>query len=277
MIPNRWNLPELGFGVGLRTVHFQHILTEKPQVDWFEIISENFMDTKGKPSYILDQVKERYPIVTHGVSLSIAGIDPLNMEYLRKLKILTDRVNTPWVSDHLCWTGCNAHNLHDLLPIIYTEENLRHIAARIRTVADILERPIALENVSTYAEFSISTMTEWEFLSRLVEEADCGLLLDVNNIYVSSFNHVFDPIEYIDAIPYDRVCQFHLAGHTNKGTHILDTHSDHVVNEVWELYRYCFQKTGARATLLEWDENIPSFEVVHNEALKAKNYRSITV
>jgi uncharacterized protein (UPF0276 family) len=274
MTPNRWNLPELGFGVGLRTVHFQHILDEQPAVDWFEIISENFMDTKGKPSYILDQVREQYPVVMHGVSLSIAGTDPLNIAYLHKLKALAERVNSPWVSDHLCWTGCNAHNLHDLLPIIYTEENLHHIAKRIHTVAEIIERPIVLENVSTYAEFSISTMTEWEFVSKLVEEADCGLLLDVNNIYVSSYNHGFDPIEYINAMPYDRICQFHLAGHTNKGTHILDTHSYHVVDEVWELYRYCFQKTGARATLLEWDENIPPFDVVHKEALKAKNYRS---
>ena len=270
---NRWNFPDLGLGIGLRTVHYQHILENNPSVDWFEIISENFMDTGGRPAYILDQIAEHYPIVLHGVSMSIGGADPLNLTYLMKLKELADRIRAPWVSDHLCWTGVSGRNVHDLLPMIYTEETLRYTVSRVLAVSDILERPLVLENASSYAEFAASTMTEWEFLARLAEEADCGILLDVNNVYVSSFNHGFDANEYIDAIPADRIVQYHLAGHTNKGTHIIDTHSDHVIDEVWELYRRSIELTGGRATLLEWDEAIPEFEVVHAEALKARAYR----
>jgi hypothetical protein len=270
---NRWNLPDLGLGVGLRTPHFGHILANQPPVDWFEIISENFMDTGGRPLYVLDQVAERYPIVMHGVSLNIGSQDPLDRDYLGKLKDLAARVRARWVSDHLCWTGVAGRNVHDLLPMPYTEEALRHTAARVREVSDFLERPLFLENPSTYLEFASSTMSEWEFLARLLDEADCGILLDVNNVYVSSFNHGFDPIEYLDAIPADRVVQYHLAGHTNKGTHIIDTHSDHVIGKVWELYRHSHQRTGPVSTLLEWDENIPDFEVMHAEALKAGEYR----
>lgn len=275
-VPNRWGLPDLGFGIGLRTVHYDYILSQHPPVDWFEIISENFLDTKGRSWHVLERVRERYPIVTHGVSMSIGSTDALNREYLRKLKALADRLDTPWITDHLCWTGVNAHNVHDLLPMSFTEDTLRLVVQRIRIAQDILERPLAFENVSTYLEFSTNTMSEWEFLARMAEEADCGILLDVNNIYVSAYNHGFDPLTFIDAIPPERICQYHLAGHTNKGTHIIDTHSDHVVDAVWELYRYATARTGARATLLEWDEDIPSFEVVHAEALKAKSYRGCT-
>jgi uncharacterized protein (UPF0276 family) len=270
---NRWGLPELGIGVGLRTVHFGHVISKKPPVDWFEILSENFMDTGGRPLYILDQVRERYPIVLHGVSMSIGSTDPIDLEYLRKLKDLADRTRAHWVSDHLCWTGVMGRNSHDLLPMPYTEEALRHTIARVREVSDRLERPLVLENPSSYVQFAASTLSEWEFLSRLAEEADCGLLLDVNNVYVSAFNHGFDPREYIAAIPADRVVQYHLAGHTNKGTHILDTHSDHALPEVWELYRQAWARTGPVATLYEWDEDIPSFEVLHQEALRAREFR----
>ena len=270
---NRWGLPDLGIGVGLRTVHFGHVISKKPPVDWFEILSENFMDTGGRPLYILDQVAERYPIVLHGVSMSIGSTDPLNLEYLRKLKELAARTRAHWVSDHLCWTGVMGRNSHDLLPMPYTEEALRHTIARVREVSDRLERPLVLENPSSYVQFAASTLTEWEFLSRLAEAADCGLLLDVNNVYVSAFKHGFDPREYIAAIPADRVVQYHLAGHTNKGTHILDTHNDHALPEVWELYRQAWARTGPVASLYEWDEDIPAFEVLLAEALRAREYR----
>ncbi len=270
---NRWNLPDLGIGVGLRTVHFSHILSKRPPVDWFEVLSENFMDTEGQPLRVLDQVAERYPIALHGVSMSIGSTDPLDREYLRKLKALATRTRAHWVSDHLCWTGVAGRNVHDLLPMPYSEEALRHTAARVRQVSEILERPLVLENPSSYIEFASSTMTEWEFLSRLAEDADCGLLLDVNNVYVSSFNHGFDPRTYIDGVPADRVVQYHVAGHTHKGTHILDTHSDHAVPAVWELFSRSCRRTGNVSTLYEWDEDIPDFDVLHAEALKARAYR----
>ncbi|MBI4907262.1 MAG: DUF692 domain-containing protein [Acidobacteria bacterium] len=271
---NRWGLPDLGFGIGLRTVHFPHILAERPVMDWFEILSENFMDTGGRPAYVLDQVVERYPVVMHGVSMSVGSTDPVNFEYLKKLKQLARRTKARWISDHLCWTGVSGLNTHDLLPMPYTDESLRHVAGRVKIIADYLERPVFLENPSTYLEFSESTWNEWDFLAELTERTGCGILLDVNNVYVSSFNHGFDPFDYVDRIPVDRVVQIHLAGHTNKGTHILDTHSDHVVDDVWQLYRRVYQRMGGIATLLEWDEAIPSFDTVHAEALKAGNYRT---
>jgi uncharacterized protein (UPF0276 family) len=273
---NRWDLPDLGIGVGLRTVHFGHILRRRPAVDWFEVLSENFMDTGGQPLWVLDQVAERYPIALHGVSMSIGGSDPLDREYLRKLKALATRTRAHWVSDHLCWTGVAGRNVHDLLPMPYNEEALRHTAARVRQVSEILERPLVLENPSSYVEFASSTMTEWDFLSRLAAEADCGLLLDVNNVFVSSFNHGFDPRVYVDNVPADRVVQYHVAGHTHKGTHILDTHSDHAVAEVWELFSRSCRRTGNVSTLYEWDEDIPDFDVLHAEALKARAHREET-
>ena len=270
---NRWGYPDLGFGIGLRTVHFSHILKNHPKIDWFEILSENFMDTGGRPLYVLDQIAERYPVVLHGVSMSVGSTDPLDYKFLEKLKALAKRTDAHWVSDHLCWTGVSGLNLHDLLPMPYNDESLRHTVDRVRKIQEILERPIVLENPSTYLEFAHSNWTEWDFLATLAEEADCGILLDVNNIYVSAFNHSFDPKKYIDRIPADRVVQNHLAGHVNHGTHIIDTHSDHVIDEVWELYRYAFQRTGGVATLLEWDQDIPTFDVVHAEALKARKWR----
>ncbi|HET7747124.1 MAG TPA: DUF692 domain-containing protein [Vicinamibacteria bacterium] len=270
---NRFGFPDLGIGIGLRTVHFPEILGRWPRVDWFEVLSENFMDTGGRPLHVLDRVCERYPVALHGVSLSIGSTDPLDRAYLRKLKSLADRTRAHWVSDHLCWTGVLGRNTHDLLPMPYSEEALRHTVRRVRQVSEMLERPLVLENPSSYVEFAASTMTEWEFLSRLAGEADCGLLLDVNNVYVSAFNHGFDAWDYVDALPADRVVQYHLAGHTNHGTHIIDTHSDHAVPEVWRLYAHAVGRTGLVSTLYEWDENIPALDVVHAEAQKAAAYR----
>ncbi len=267
---NRFGFPDLGIGVGLRSAHYTHVLEHKPPVDWFEIISENFLGTHGRPTWVLEQVAERYPVVMHGVSLSIGSTDPLDLDYLTELKELARRIRAPWVSDHLCWTGVARRNLHDLLPLPYTEECLRHVVQRVRAVQDFLERPIALENPSTYVEFQSSSMSEWEFLARLAEEADCALLLDVNNVYVSSFNHGFDPFEYVDAIPHERVVQYHLAGHTNHGTHIIDSHNGRVIDEVWRVFERSLKHSGGRSTLLEWDEDIPGFEELHSEALRAR-------
>jgi uncharacterized protein (UPF0276 family) len=268
----RLGYPNLGLGVGLRTTHFAHILKNQPPVDWFEIISENFMDSGGRPRYVLEQVAERYPVVMHGVSLSIGSTDPLDFDYLGKLRDLARAVNARWVSDHLCWTGVAGLNAHDLLPLPLNEETLAHVAGRVRTVQDFLERPLVLENPSTYVTFADSTVCEWEFLTRLADQTDCGLLLDVNNVYVSSVNHDFDPAEYIRSVPHHRVVQFHLAGHTNCGTHLIDTHDGHVVDPVWELYRLAHALTGGASTLLEWDARIPPFPVVHAEVLKARQH-----
>ena len=273
MKSNRWQLPDLGLGIGLRTRHFTHILSEQPEMGFFEILTENFLDTGGRPSFFLDRIAEHYPIVMHGVSMSVGSSDPVDRDYVAKVKALAERTGALWVSDHVCWTGVLGRNTHDLLPLPYTEESLRHTAAKVREIQDLLERPLVLENPSTYLEFVPSAMPEWEFIARLAEEADCGILFDVNNVYVSAFNHGFDPVAYIDAIPADRVCQYHLAGHMHKGTHILDTHNDHVVDPVWELYGHTIRQVGLRATLLEWDADIPEFEVVHREVLKAGRWR----
>jgi len=270
---NRWGYLDLGFGIGLRSVHFQHILQNNPTIDWFEVLSENYLDTGGRPLHVLDQVAERYPVVLHGVSLSVGSTDAVNFDYLRKLKALAKRIKAHWISDHLCWTGVTGLNTHDLLPMPYTDQALRHAIERVKIIQDFLGRPIALENASTYLEFAASTWPESEFLAAIAEQANCGILLDVNNVYVSSFNHGFDPEAYIDRIPSDRVVQMHLAGHTNKGTHILDTHSYYVIETVWKLYRYAHRRLGGVATLLEWDANIPEFDIVHGEALKARRFR----
>jgi len=264
--------PNLGLGVGLRTAHFPYILEHHPNVDWFEIISENFMDSGGRPRFVLEQIAERYSVVMHGVSLSIGSTDPLNLEYLSKLKALAKIVNARWISDHLCWTGVAGLNAHDLLPIPFNEQSLLHVVERVRTVQDFLERPLVLENPSSYVTFADSTMSEWEFISRMAEQTGCGLLLDVNNVYVSSVNHDFDPVEYIRLVPHKRVVQFHLAGHTDCRTHLIDTHDNHVTDPVWELYRLAHKLTGGASTLLEWDAKIPPFPVVHAEVLKARQY-----
>jgi hypothetical protein len=270
---NRWKFPDLGLGLGLRTVHYNHILEHWPAVDWFEILSENYMDTEGRPLYVLDQIAERYPIVMHGVSMSIGSTDPIDFEYLGKLKELAERTAAVWLGDHVCWTGVAGRNGHDLYPIPYNEKTLAFLVERIRIVQDFLERPLILENASTYLTFANSTMPEQEFLCRMAQEADCALLLDVNNVYVSCRNHDLDPQSFLEGIPYDRVVQIHLAGHTDNGTHCIDTHDSRVIDQVWELYREVEHRTGGRATLLEWDASIPPFEELHAELLKAKQFR----
>jgi uncharacterized protein (UPF0276 family) len=269
-VPNRFQAPNLGIGVGLRTAHYTHILGCWPAVDWFEILSENYMLTKGRPLRILDEITERYPVAMHGVSLSIGSTDPLDLEYLAELKALRNRTQARWVSDHLCWTGVAGRNTHDLLPMPFTEEALRHVTSRVRQAQDVLEAPLVLENPSSYVELAASTMSEWEFLSRVAEEADCGILLDVNNIYVSAYNHGFDPGTYLDAIPYDRVVQLHVAGHTNHGTHLVDTHIGPVIDPVWELLADAYRRAGGASVLLEWDAEIPPFDQVHHEARRAE-------
>ncbi|WP_437664674.1 MNIO family bufferin maturase [Sorangium sp. So ce1182] len=269
----RLGLPDLGVGVGLRIPHYRHVFEHRPRVDWFEIISENFMVDGGMPIANLERALASYRLVQHGVSLSIGSTDPLDFDYLRRLKALLGKVRSPWVSDHLCWTGAHGVNLHDLLPLPYTEEAVRHVAARARAVQDFLEVRLALENVSSYLTYTASRMSEWEFLSAVAEEADCGILLDVNNVYVSSYNHGFDPGAYVDGVPHHRIVQFHLAGHTNHGRYILDTHSDHVADAVWALYRRAVEHTGDVSTLIEWDDDIPAFEVLAAEADKARAIR----
>ena len=264
----------LGLGVGLRTVHFSHILQQQPQVDWFEIISENFINSQGRARYVLEQLAERYRIVMHGVSLSIGSTDPLDFDYLKKLKRLAKEVNAGWISDHLCWTGVAGRNTHDLLPIPFNQQTLRHVVKRVRIVQDFLERPLVLENPSSYVTFRDSSMEEWEFITRIAEETDCGLLLDVNNVYVSCFNHDMDPVEFVSSLPHERIVQFHLAGHSNYTTHLIDTHDNHVIDPVWELYRLAHKLTGGVSTLLEWDAKIPPFPVIHEEVLKAKQFMS---
>ncbi len=263
---------QYGIGLGLRVPHYQHILEKKPTCDWFEIISENFMVDAGRPLHVLDQILEQYRVVQHGVALYFGSADPLNRDHLRKLKRLVRRTGTPWLSDHLCWGSVDGRYTHDLLPMPYTFEAARITARKIREARDYLEVPICVENVSSYAEYHVSEMTEWEFLTEVVELADCGILLDVNNIYVSSQNHGFDPMEYVNFVPAHRVGQIHIAGHSRFERYILDTHDHPVLDPVWRLYDRAIQRSGHTATLLEWDDRIPAFDEVHAEALKARRY-----
>jgi len=241
-------------------------------VDWFEIISENYMIDGGRPLEILDKILEQYRVVQHGVSMYFGSTDPLNNEHLRRLRSLARRTNTRWLSDHLCWGSVDGRYTHDLLPMPYTWEAVEVTAAKIRQVQDFVEVPVVVENVSSYAEFHASEMTEWEFLTEVVERADCGILLDVNNIYVSSQNHSFDPMKYVNFIPPERVAQIHIAGHSKFEKYILDTHDHPVLDPVWGLYGRAIERCGPVATLLEWDDKIPSFEEVHAEALKASRF-----
>ena len=263
---------EYGIGVGLRLPHISHILERKPVVGWFEIISENYMVDGGRPLHVLDKILEQYRVVQHGVSLYPGSAEPLNREHLRRLKALVRRTKTPWLTDHLCWGSVDGQYTHDLLPMPYTFEAAKLTARKIRQAQDFLEVPIAVENVSSYAEFHDSEMTEWEFLNEVVERADCGILLDVNNIYVSSRNHGFNPYEYINAVPPERVAQIHIAGHSKFEKYILDTHDHPVIAPVWKLYERAIERSGPTPTLLEWDDRIPSFEELHAEARKAARY-----
>lgn len=263
-----------GFGLGLRPQHYAAMLETRPPLDWLEIISENYLVPGGKPLHFLDRIRDLYPLVMHGVSLSIGSTAPLDFAYLAQLKDLARRVQPGWISDHLCWTGVEGLNLHDLLPLPYTAEALRHVSARIRQVQDFLEQRILIENVSSYVTYRSSEMTEWEFIAALTAEADCDLLLDVNNIHVSSVNHGFDPRLFVDAMPATRVRQIHLAGHSHQGDFLIDTHDSDVAEPVWALYRHTAQRLGAVPTMIERDGNIPPLaqlvaELEHARALAA--------
>jgi uncharacterized protein len=276
MAPPRLGLPNLGDGVGLRDAHFAHLTATPPAqwgVDWFEIVSENSIDHRGYASHVLDIVAAHRPVVMHGVSLSIGSADPLDLDYLDKLGALAERVNAAWISDHLCWTGIAGLNTHDLLPMPLTEASLAHVVGRIREVQDRLGRPLILENPSSYLQFAGPQMPECEFIARMAEEADCGLLLDVNNVHVSAFNHGFDAVAYIEAIPAERVVQVHLAGPKDCGTHLLDTHDSPVLEPVWDLYALAIARTGGVSTLLEWDADIPPWGELLAELAKARAVR----
>lgn len=249
--------PALGFGLGLRPEHYDTIVSDKPTVDWFEIITENYLVPGGKPLYYLDKIRERYPLVMHGVSMSIGSTDPLNWDYLKKVKALAYRIKPAWISDHLCWTGIQGKNTHDLLPLPYTDEAIKHVVQRIQQVQDFLGQRILLENVSSYITYAASKMPEWVFLTQVLEQADCLLLLDVNNVYVSSFNHEFNPWTYIAAIPGERVQQIHLAGHLNHGDYIIDTHDHDIIEPVWDLYEKTIRHIGPVSTMIERDDDIP--------------------
>lgn len=268
------DIPNLGIGIGLRIPHYQEILAQKPAIDWFEIISENFMVEGGKPLDYLEQFLEKYPIVMHGVSLAIGSPDPLNYDYLKRLKKLTRKTKTPWLSDHLCWGRLPGAHYHDLLPLPYTKEVIDYVVERAKIVQDYLEIPFALENLSSYVSFQQDEMPEWDFYSAVVEKANIFMMLDVNNIYVSSRNHGFDPKEYYSHLPLDRVLQIHLAGHSDHGDYVLDTHNTYVRDEVWAIYADVYPLTGGVSTLLEWDEDFVSFQQTWQEALKAKQFQS---
>lgn len=264
------SFPYLGFGIGLRPKYYQDILETKPDIDWFEIVSEDYLIDGGHHLYYLQKIREQYPMVMHGVSLSIGSCDPINQDYLTRLRDLAKQVQPAWISDHLCWTGLNGINTHDLLPLPYTEEALKHTVNKVKQVQELLGRQILLENVSSYVEFKSSEMTEWDFLTAVAQQADCGILLDVNNIYVSAFNHNFDPIKYIDNIPTERVHQFHMAGHSNFGTHIIDTHDHAIIPDVWKLYAYALKRFGKISTLIERDDHIPPLEELISELDEAR-------
>ena len=267
------HIPNLGIGIGLRPAHYEEIFAQKPAIDWFEIISENFMVDGGKPLEVLDRILERYPVVQHGVNLAIGSPDPLDWDYLKKLKALTKLTKTPWFSDHLCWGRLPGAHFHDLLPLPYTQEVIDYVAERARIVQDFLEIPFALENLSSYLAYHVDQMPEWEFYAAIVEKADISMMLDVNNIYVSSRNHGFDPLTYLRSIPMERVLQIHLAGHSDHGDYVLDTHDQPVRDEVWQLYAQVWPQTRGVSTLLEWDDNFVSFEQTWKEALRAKEFQ----
>jgi uncharacterized protein (UPF0276 family) len=273
----RLGLPDPGDGVGLREEHYAHLMATPPAewgVDWFEVISENCLDNQGYGMCVLEHVRAHRPIVMHGVSMSIGSTASLNYNYLGKLRDLAAELKPLWVSDHLCWTGIGGINSHDLLPMPLTEASLIHVAGRVRAVQDFLGRPLILENPSTYLEFTSSMMPEWEFLARLAAETGCGLLLDVNNVHVSAFNHGFDPLAYLDAVPAEHVVQIHLAGPRDYGTHLIDTHDSPVPDAVWPLYARAWERCGPVATMVEWDANVPPFEALVAELGKAKAVRA---
>ena len=262
--------PFLGFGLGLRPQHYAEILDGSPEIDWFEVLSENYMIPGGQPMRMLDRICERYPVVMHGVSMSIASTSPLDMDYLRQLKALAARVKPVWISDHLCWTGVHGVNLHDLLPVPYTKEALLHVVDRVNQVQDFLDRPFTLENVSSYVTFGQSEMSEWDFVSEVSKRTGCWLLFDVNNVYVSAFNHEFAAEDFLNGVPKDRIVQFHVAGHSHEETHMIDTHDHPVCPEVWDLYRKAVETFGPVSTMIERDDNIPPLAELVDELNHAR-------
>lgn len=264
------SLPFLGYGLGLRPDHYETIVNQQPAVDWFEIITENYLVQGGKPLHFLNRIRENYSMVMHGVSLSLGSSDPIDLAYLKQVKALADRIEPKWLSDHLCWTGINGMNMHDLLPLPYTEEAIALVVSHINQVQDYLGRQILIENVSSYLTYIQSEMTEWEFLSEIANRADCYILLDVNNIYVSSFNHDFNPLDYLNGMPKNRVAQIHLAGHSNHGDYIIDTHDAPVIQPVWNLYAETIKRFGAISTMIERDANIPVLEELLAEMNQAR-------
>lgn len=262
--------PNLGFGLGLRVDHYQTVLDKRPNVDWFEVITENYLVRGGKPLHFLRRIREHYPMAMHGVSLSIGGTDPLNRDYLRQIKQLADELQPAWLSDHLCWTQQDGINTHDLMPLPYTEEALAHVIERVQRVQDFLGRRLLLENVSSYVTYADSRLSEWDFLAEVARRADCLILLDINNIYVSAYNHGFDPLDYLHAIPPERVQQFHLAGHSNLGGYIIDTHDHPVIDPVWQLYGQAITCFGDVSTMIERDDHIPPFDDLFEELQTAR-------
>ncbi len=269
----RHRIADLGVGVGFRSPHAAQVLDEHPPMDWFEVIGDNYLLEPPLALARLLRLRDHYRVVPHGVSMSIGGVEPLDRDYLARLKKLLGILEPPWCSDHLCFTGASGVVVNDLLPLPYTKETIAHVVERVKAVQGFLEVPFAIENVSSYMTYAASTMPEWEFLGEIAERADCGILFDCNNVYVSSKNHGFDPNAYVDALPRDRIVQVHLAGHTDKGAYLLDTHSDHVKDEVWELYRRTLRRVGGVSTLIEWDEDIPTWDVLSAEADKARVVR----
>jgi hypothetical protein len=274
MLTQNW--PALGFGVGLRSEHYGEVFEGPAFVDWFEAISENYMDTGGRPLHVLEHVRRDHQVALHGVALSIAGTDPIDARYLSNLRALIDRIEPALVTDHLCWTGVDGRSLYDLLPLPYTEDTLAHVVRRVVAVQDRLGRRIALENPSTYIAYRHSTISEWEFLAAVAEQADCGILLDVNNVFVSAYNLGFDPVRYLDALPATHIAQMHLAGFTDMGAYLFDTHSAPVSDEVWKLYAHAVQRFGTVSTLVEWDAEIPSLDRLRAEAERARQIAEAT-
>ena len=274
MMKEKLQRPYLGFGLGLRVDHYESVLETLPPVDWFEIISENYLVPGGKPHHYLERIRAHYPMVMHGVSLSIGSSDPLDFDYLKQLRQLVDKVEPAWVSDHLCWTGVNGYNMHDLLPLPYTEEAIGHVAERVAQVQEFLGRRILLENVSSYVTYRDSGISEWEFLRAVAEASDCLILLDINNIFVSAHNHGFEPVEYIEGIPPERVWQFHLAGHSYEGDYIVDTHDAPVIDPVWDLYARALRRFGPVSTMIERDDRIPPLEDLLAELGRAREIAS---
>jgi uncharacterized protein len=263
--------PFLGFGLGLRTEHYIEILESDSNVDWFEVITENYLVDGGKPLDFLFRIRERYPMVMHGVSMSVGSTDPIDWEYLKQVKTLADRLDVPWFSDHLCWTGVDHRNLHDLMPLPYNDDTVKHVASRVRDIQDYVGRRMLIENLSSYVTFKDSVMTEWDFLGAVSEYADCGILLDINNIYVSAFNHEFAAMDYLRSIDPARVYQFHLAGHFNAGDYIVDTHDHPVIDPVWSLFEAAVRRFGPVSTMIERDADIPPLEEVVAELDHARS------